>query len=862
MTDPQAKTQALSRAAELVRQMTVEEKIAQMVHQATGVERAALNEGRGIPDYNWWNECLHGVARAGVATVFPQAIGLAATFDLDLMARVAAVISDEARAKHHEAVRRGVREIYTGLTFWSPNVNIFRDPRWGRGQETYGEDPYLTARMGVTFVRGLQGADPQHLKLVATPKHFAVHSGPEPARHRFNAVVSERDLRETYLPAFEACVREAGAESIMGAYNRTNGEACCASPTLLQQILRDEWGFDGYVVSDCWAIGDIWRHHKLVDTVEQAAALAVRNGCDLNCGEAFLALLAAVGEGLIAEAEIDRAVERLLAARIRLGMFDPSEQDPYAGIPYAAVNAPEHVALARVAATQSIVLLKNEKAGNRRLLPLAKTLKTLAVIGPTADSEEMLLGNYHGTPRHAVTLVEGLRAKAEPLGTTVQHGRGCALAEGWPNLYPLPATAWMPAGDSGGAGSGGPRGAYYANATFAGGPALERTDAAVDFVWRDERPLGYLGARAFAVRWTAALRPPLSGRYRLALRACGRFSLWLDGQPLIQAHNEHEPMLGFADVDLDAGRTYALRIDYAASALQPSIQLLWATPGQGQVEREQALACAADADIIVACMGLSAEIEGEEMRVNATGFAGGDRTRIELPAPQADLLKLLYGLHKPVVLVLTTGSAIAIPWAADTLPAILVAWYGGEQAGAALADVLFGDANPAGRLPVTFYRATEDLPPFEEYALASPVGARTYRFFEGRPLYPFGHGLSYTRFAYNNLAIEPATMGLDGEAVISVDITNTGALAGDEVVQLYVRYPNSAVARPRQELKGFQRIHLPAGATQTVRFALPARQLAYWDGGWRVEHGTIEVGVGASSADVRLSAALRIEETT
>ncbi len=417
------------RAARLVSQMTLDEKVSQMVHDAVAIERL------GIPAYNWWNECLHGVARAGVATVFPQAIALAATFDLDLMHRVATAISDEARAKHHDFVRRGLRVMYGGLTFWSPNVNIFRDPRWGRGQETYGEDPYLTSRMGVTFVRGLQGDDPEHLKLVATPKHFAAHSGPEPERHRFDAVVSERDLRETYLPAFEACVREAGALSVMGAYNRTNGEACCASPTLLQRILRDEWGFGGYVVSDCWAIGDIFRNHHLVDTVDQAAALAVRNGCDLNCGEAYLALLAAVEQGLLTEEEIDRSAGRLMAARIRLGMFDPPEADPHAGISPEVINSAEHIALAREAAVKSVVLLKNDKVGKQRLLPLSRSLRTIAVIGPTADSEEVLLGNYSGTPAHAVTVVEGLRAKLEPRAT-VRHEPGCGFAEGWPNLYP------------------------------------------------------------------------------------------------------------------------------------------------------------------------------------------------------------------------------------------------------------------------------------------------------------------------------------------------------------------------------------------------------------------------------------------
>ncbi|MGE5530672.1 MAG: glycoside hydrolase family 3 C-terminal domain-containing protein, partial [Bacteroidota bacterium] len=819
-----------ARAAALVREMTLEEKVSQMVHQAVAIEHL------GIPEYNWWNECLHGVARAGLATVFPQAIGLAATFDVDLTGRVATAISDEARAKHHDFVRRGVREMYTGLTYWSPNVNIFRDPRWGRGQETYGEDPYLTSRMGVAFVRGLQGDDPRYLKLVATPKHFAVHSGPESQRHSFDAIVSERDLRETYLPAFEACVREGRAGSVMGAYNRTNGEACCASPTLLQRILRDEWGFDGYVVSDCWAIGDIYRHHKLVDRIEQAAALAVRSGCDLNCGEAYLALLLAERQGLISEEEIGRSVERLMAARLRLGMFDPPGRNPYAAIPPSVINSPEHVALAREAAAKSVVLLKNDKvgkdpAGGGRLLPLKKRLKVVAVIGPAADSEEVLLGNYNGTPARPVTVLNALRARLEPR-VTVRYGQGCAFAEGWPNLYPLPmqALSTVSGVQPGQVTPGGLHAAYYQNPSFAGGPALERTDNTVDFVWREERPLPYLGTRPFSVRWTGAFVPPVTGRHRLGFRGCGHFTLYLDGRIIIQGDNEHHAMLVVHDLDLEANRRYDLRIDYVSGIHQAHAQLLWATPGQAQVERETALTCAADADVVIACMGLSPALEGEEMPVNAKGFSGGDRTDIRLPQPQQELLELLYGLHKPVVLVLQTGSAIAIPWAAEKISAILVAWYGGEQAGNAIADVLFGDTNPAGRLPVTFYRSMEDLPPFDDYAMSSPKGGRTYRYFQGWPLYPFGHGLSYTHFTYTNLVVSAETLGPGGETTVSVDIVNEGPVAGDEVVQLYVRYPNSAVPRPRQELKGFDRVYLAPGEGRTVRFALPARQLAYWDG--------------------------------
>ncbi len=737
--------------------------------------------------------------------------------------------------------------------------------------------------MGVTFVRGLQGDDRDHLKLVATPKHFAVHSGPEPERHAFDARVSERDLRETYLPAFEACVRDGRAASVMPAYNRTNGEACAASRTLLEEILREEWGFDGYVVSDCWAIGDIWRHHGLARTVEEAAALAVRNGTDLNCGEAFLSLLEAVEQGLITEAEIDRAVTRLMAARFRLGMLDDvfasedtetSEdpqsfhaaqeaqaplsppwrtKSPYRAIPYSVVNSAEHVALAREAAVKSIVLLKNEPVpGHGYALPLDRAaLRTVALLGPAIDDEVALLGNYHGTPARPVTVLQGVR---EALGEGIEllHGRGCQLAEGWPNLSPVPAGALLPARGDG----AGLTAAYFPNAAFEGGPALERVDPSVDFVWRGDRPLPYMGLRPFTVRWTGKLAPEVTGLHRLALRGAGRFALYLDGRQVLLGENPHEPMVRVVDVDLQAGLTYGVRIEYQSGAHQAHAQFLWATPGQAQVEREAALACATRADVVIACLGLSPELEGEEMPVTAAGFRGGDRTDIALPAPQGEFLEALVGLGKPIVLVLLGGSAISVPWAAERVRAILQAWYPGEQGGAALADVLFGAVNPGGRLPVTVYRSIDDLPPFEDYALeAGPLG-RTYRYFRGEPLYPFGHGLSYTRFAYNRLRVEPETIPADGEALVTVDITNVGEVAGDEVAQLYVSAAGEG--RPLRELKGFTRVRLLPGETRAVTFPLPASALRRWDGGWRVDGGAVTVGVGASSGDIRLSGTLII----
>ncbi|MEJ2210055.1 MAG: glycoside hydrolase family 3 C-terminal domain-containing protein, partial [Anaerolineae bacterium] len=732
--------------------MTLAEKVSQMVFDAPAIERL------GIPAYNWWNECLHGLARAGVATVFPQAIGLAATWNPELMQRVATAISDEARAKHHEALRRGVRQIYSGLTQWSPNINIFRDPRWGRGQETYGEDPYLTARMGVTFVQALQGQDPHYLKLVATPKHFAVHSGPELERHHFDARVGERDLRETYLPAFEACVREGGAVSVMGAYNRFNGEPCCASPTLLEQILRGEWGFQGYVVSDCEAIRDIYEHHRVVETPAEAAALAVGHGCDLNCGSVYPALLEAVEQGLIAEEAIDRAVERLFAARFHLGMFDPPEEVPYAGIPYEVIHSPQHQALALEAARESMVLLRNEGG----LLPLAKDLEAIAVVGPNADDVLALLGNYNGTPLQAITPLHGIRQKVSP-ATRVYYAPGCAWVDGLAPLQPIPPACLRPPGG----GEEGLKGEYYDNIDFAGEPALTRVDRVVDLIWKDSSPLAGRWAEPFAVRWTGYLIPPRSGAYRFGVRAHSAYRLYLDGEQLFESDVIHHPILQACQMELEGGRLYDLRLEYQSRGLDPQVQLLWAPPEEDP--SAQALEAAAKADVVVAVMGLTAGLEGEEMPIQIDGFVGGDRSDIGLPEPQRALLEQLRVLGKPVVLVLLNGSALAVE---DGGQAIVEAWYPGQAGGTALADVLFGDYNPGGRLPVTFYRSVDDLPPFEDYAMAG----RTYRYFDGEVLFPFGYGLSYTTFAFGNLDHAPeVTIGQ--KVTISADVTNTGERA-------------------------------------------------------------------------------------
>jgi len=680
-----------ARIEDLLSRMTLKEKVSRMVHDSPAIERL------GVPSYNWWNECLHGVARAGIATVFPQAMGLAATFNTDLVERVATVISDEARAKHHAHSAKGDRNIYTGLTFFTPNINIFRDPRWGRGQETYGECPYLTGQIGTAFVRGLQGNDPHYLKAAATAKHYAVHSGPEGMRHGFDAIVSQKDLHETYLPAFRELVTEAKVESVMPAYNRTNGEVCCASKTLLGKVLREAWRFEGYVVSDCWAVQDINEGHKLTSTIEESAALAVNHGCDLNCGCAFLHLTRSVELGLITEETINKAVRRLLRTQFRLGMFDPPQQVPFASIPYEVVDRQEHRDLSLEAARQAIVLLKNEGG----LLPLSPDLKTIAVIGPNADDRVVLLGNYNGTPSKSVTPLQGIRERVSP-GTRVYYAPGSELVGEGENLLPDQPT-----------------------------PVRARTEA---------------------------------------------------------------------------------------------------------------LLVAERADAVVLCLGLSNAMEGEQGAA-VQAELDGDRARLSLPPVQQWLMEEICALGKPVVLVMIAGSAVDLSWAREHIPAILLQFYPGQEGGTALAEVLFGDTNPAGRLPVTFYQSVEQLPPFEDYAMEG----RTYRYFRGKPVYPFGFGLSYTRFSYSNLTAAPA-MNTGSPLEVTVEVKNTGGRAGDEVAQLYLTHEAPSVKAPIRQLVGIARIQLSPGESRVVSFTLRPRQLALVDenGTFFQEPGKIRLDAGGS----------------
>ncbi|HEV9038111.1 MAG TPA: glycoside hydrolase family 3 C-terminal domain-containing protein, partial [Puia sp.] len=814
------------RVDDLVGRMTLEEKIGQMMNAAPAIPRL------GIPEYNWWNECLHGVARAGLATVFPQAIGLAAAWDENMQFRVATAISDEARAKYQDFIRHDKRLIYEGLTFWSPNVNIFRDPRWGRGQETYGEDPFLTGRLAVQFVKGLQGDDPHYFKTIATLKHFAVHSGPEPERHFFDAQADERDFRETYLPQFKMGIEEGKAYSVMCAYNRFRGEPCCSSNELLTTILRKEWGFQGYVVSDCGAIDDIYLHHKVVATPEAAGALAVKAGCDLECATTFKHLNEAVEKGLVSEKEIDVAVKRLFTARFKLGMFDPPDRVKYASIPYSVVDSKQNRDLALDAARRSIVLLKNEN----HTLPLKKDIRTLAVIGPNADQWQMLLGNYNGLPSRAYTPLEGIRSR---LGDAhVLYAQGCELAEGLPTFVKVPVAVLS-----------GLHADYYNHHDFSGGILFSGKDAQLDANWGEGAPRKDMNGDDFGVKWSGEITPDASGSYQIGIITTCKVNLYLDDS-LVANTSYHfrdefnDPRLrNSKSIHLEAGKHYKLRVEAGETYGDARVELVWSKQGADRNEElmQEALTTAKKADAVVLCMGLSSRLEGEEMDVNIEGFKGGDRTSLDLPKVQERLIQAVTGLGKPVILVLLNGSAVSVNWEDQHIPAILEAWYPGEEAGPAIADVLFGDYNPAGRLPVTFYHGLKDLPDFGDYAMAG----RTYRYFKGDVLYPFGYGLSYTTFHYDGLNVQQPSN--PGDSVhVSVNVKNTGALEGDEVAELYVGAIGASVPVPIRSLWGFRRIHLAPGETRTLHFAVSPDAFTVIDDKMQRVHltGNYDISVG------------------
>jgi len=811
------------RVDDLVSRMTLEEKVSQMMNGAAEIKRL------GIPAYDWWNEGLHGVARAGYATVFPQAIGLAATWDEELVHSVADVTSTEARAKHHEFARLGDFGRYKGLTFWSPNINIFRDPRWGRGQETFGEDPYLTSRLGVAFVKGLQGDDPRYLKVAATPKHYAVHSGPEPERHSFDAKAFERDLRETYLPAFRATITEGRAASIMCAYNRTNGEPCCVNNRLLKDILRGEWGFSGYVVSDCGAIYDIHTGHRFTNSEAKASAMSVKAGTDLTCGKEYTSLIEAVKKGLISEAEIDTALKRLMTARFRLGMFDPPEMVAYARIPFSENDTPAHRALSLKAAQKSIVLLKNEN----NTLPLKKDIKTIAVIGPNANAPEVLLGNYNGQPSKSVTPLEGIRGKVSP-ATKVVYALGATLTG--EAVAPVSASALTTDGQAGF------KGEYFNNKELQGQPVLVRTDEQVNFDWSRGRPAPQVGDDSFSVRWTGKFTPTESGKYKLGATFDDGVRMYLDGKLLVDDWKNDSVRTIMKEVNLEAGRAYDVRIEYYDNIRDAIVKFVWSLPRFAERMIDEAVGAARLSDAVVVVLGIAPALEGEEMKVDVAGFRGGDRTDLSLPKAQEDLLKAVSATGKPLVVVLLGGSALAVNWADENVPAIIDAWYPGQEGGTALADVLFGDYNPGGRLPVTFYKSVAQLPPFEDYRMEG----RTYRYFKGEPLYPFGFGLSYTKFKYDNLKLS-ADKVKAGEGVrVSASVQNVGDRAGDEVVQLYVTDVAATVPVPIRALAAIKRISLRPGERQNISFTLTPKQMTIIDDAGKrvIEPGEFTVSIG------------------
>jgi len=791
------------RVNDLVSRMTLKEKADQLLYTAPAIPRL------GVPSYNWWNEALHGVARAGYATVFPQSITIANSWDEGLMYNVANAISDEARAKYHEFQRRGKTGIYQGLTFWSPNINIFRDPRWGRGHETYGEDPYLTGRMGLQFVKGMQGNDPKYLKTVATAKHYAVHSGPESLRHSFNAKVSESDLRETYLPAFRTLVVDGGAYSVMGAYNMFRDHPCCANP-VLYGILRDEWGFKGYIVSDCGAISDFHRFTKYSKDAAEAAAAAVKAGTDLECGSDYKNLMAAFERGLLTENDIDIAVKRIMTARFKLGMFDPDETVPYAQIPFFVNCSDYNNTLSRTAAQKSIVLLKNQD----NILPLnMKEIKTIAVIGPNADNFEALIGNYNGIPKDPVTILRGIKNKVRP-DTKIIFAEGSDLAEGIHNLTVIPSCYLLtPEGKQGAYGE------YFNNRELKGEPVFTRIDDQINFYWEHLSPRYDLPDDDFGVKWTTFLVPPLSGTYILGSWISSGYEILLDGKRIMSGRSEHHAFHKEYSADLQAGRKYKIEVLYRNYAGDADVKLLWAPPRPDLVE--EAVIAARQSDVVVLVLGLSQRLEGEEMPIKIEGFLGGDRTNLDLPFVQEQLLDAVTATGKPVIVVLMNGGALSVNKAQEKAAAVLLAGYPGQQGGNAVADVLFGDFNPAGRLPVTYYKSIDQIPAFEDYNMAG----KTYRFFSREPLYPFGYGLSYTTFSYSDLSVPEKAVA--GEKVkITVKVTNSGKVEGDEVVQLYLTDEKATTPRPIRQLEGFTRITLKPGESKVVEFTLEPRQFS------------------------------------
>jgi len=811
------------RAAALVQAMTLEEKATQLVNQARAIPRL------DVPAYDWWSESLHGVATNGT-TEFPEPIGLGATF----------VIGTEGRIKHVQAVRAGHSNIFEGLDFWAPNINIFRDPRWGRGQETYGEDPFLTARMGVAFVTGMQGDDPRYYRVISTPKHFAVHSGPEPTRHTADVPISKHDEVDTYLPAFRAAVVDGKADSVMCAYNSINGQPACANEFLLQDELRGWWGFKGYVVSDCGAVIDIHNGHKFNSTQAESSAVSLRRGMDNECVDFtfkvkddhdYKPYLDAVKQGYLKESEIDTAITRLFTARMKLGMFDPPEMVPYNGIDEKLLDSAAHREMARKVADESMVLLKNDG-----ILPLKTSGLKIAVVGPLADQTKVLLGNYNGIPTHTVSILEGIRAEFP--SDTITYVSGTQFLGH--DAEPVPASALSVDGKPGIKATYSKLDLSNINNPATSKPVAERIEPTIN-ITAASLPAETASVKPLAIHFEGMLTAPETGDYNLGMMAAGFFRMNLDGKSVTSSYGGDGNSAKLGRVHLEAGKPAKLTVDcsFGIGSDDTIAKLMWSKTNLAP--QPAAIEAAKNADVVVAVVGITSELEGEEMQVSEAGFKGGDRTSLDLPKPEEDLIEAVAAAGKPLVVVLTNGSALGVNWAKDHANAILDAFYPGEEGGAAVAQTLSGKNNPAGRLAVTFYKDVSQLPPFEDYAMKG----RTYRYFEGEPLYPFGYGLSYTTFTYSALTGPTEAVSAGSNANFDVTVTNSGKLAGDEVAQLYLEFPKVPGA-PLRALRGFQRVHLDPGASQTLHFHLHPRDLSMVteDGEPIVAEGQYKVSVG------------------
>ncbi len=822
------------RAADLVHRMTLQEKASQLVNQARAIPRL------GVPSYDWWSEALHGVATNGT-TEFPEPIGLAATFDAPRIHEMATAVGIEGRIKHVQAERAGHSNIFEGLDFWAPNVNIFRDPRWGRGQETYGEDPFLSGRLAVAYVTGMQGDDPHYYRAISTPKHFAVHSGPEPTRHFADVDVSKHDELDTYTPAFRAAVVEGHAGSVMCAYNAINGEPACANQFLLQRLLRGSWGFQGYVVSDCDAVRNIFGGHHYRPTQPQASAISLQRGMDNECidfakvpdDHDYRPYIEAVQQGYLSEHDMDTALIRLFTARMKLGMFDSPDSVPYSKINESELDSAPHRALARQLANESMVLLKNDG-----VLPL-KSVQRIAVVGPLADQTAVLLGNYNGIPTHSVSVLEGIKAEFPNAKITYVPGTQFLSNQG----NPVPASVLTTP-----EGKPGLKAEYGSGLRFGGGkptPITSRTESGVDLS-ENTLPAEAKGKPELSVEWTGSLNPNQTGDYLVGMKSEGFGRVSVDGKQVAQMFGG----TNLGKVHLEKGHPVKLEVVYAQTPnSKVGAQLLWVPVNNAP--DPAAVAAAKNADVVIAVVGITSRLEGEEMPVDQPGFAGGDRTNIEMPQPEEDLLQAVAATGKPLVVVLMSGSALGANWEKAHANAIVQAWYSGEEGGAAIAETLSGKNNPAGRLPVTFYKDVHQLPHFEDYSM----NGRTYRYFKGEPLWPFGYGLSYSSFAYSGLTLPPAPINANDPLDASVTVTNTGKIAGDEVVQLYLKFPDVPGA-PIRALRGFQRVHLEPGASQKVDFHLNSRDLSMVSdlGDVIVAQGKYTVSIGGGQPDTGVPA--------